>query len=431
MSYIIEAMKSFKTTLAFIFLTSLPLAAQEPSVNTSIDKMLIKGNYSQALDTCSRLLSHDSLNAEIYYKMGIAYQNLLKDDQALSSFYHAVRLDPAKMVYNLQLARSYYKEEKYNLAEPIFTKLCSEDSLDWVYGYYLSTIYMIHDRYDNAIMIYKRFLRQDSANYIYLDKLAFAMLKKGENQDAIDLYNKSLSLNSRDVIAIKNLAYLYTAELNPDTAIYLLSEGIKIDSADMDLYSRRAQIYFYRNYNKKSLADYEVLLASGDSSEINLKRAGIGYCNLMKPDEAIKFLQKAYLKDSSDYETSSYLGQSYFSLKDIKKSIYYYNKVIEILNPIYRQMGQSRMLLAESQKERGLYRKALENYQLAQAINPDPNIWMIIANIYDEKLNNRTRAIYYYQKFVDTFKNSKTPFVPEYIESVKKRIEYLKTNPAK
>ncbi len=227
------------------------------------------------------------------------------------------------------------------------------------------------------------------------------------------------------------MAYIYAASQKPDSAVLLLSQAIKTDPNDMDLYSRRAQIYFYMNYNKKALEDYLVLLSSGDSSVINLKRTGIEYCNTMQPALAVKFLYKAFLKDSSDYETCSYMGQSYYSLKEMKKSISYYEKVIEILNPVYRQVGLSRMLLAESQKEMGMYRQAISNYQFAQSVSPDPNIWMIMANIYDEKLNNPERATYYYQKFVDTFKNSKTAFVPEYIESIQKRIEFLKTHPPK
>ncbi len=422
-------MKNISVTLAAIFLLVLSLAAQKVPGNDDIDRMLIKGEYQRVLDTARIILASDTLNHEIYYRMGLAYQNLLMDDEAWFCFYKACRLSSGIREYSFQLAKSYYKAEKYVQAEPLFKKLCSEDSLNWVYAHYLTTIYMIRERYDEAITIYKRFIRHDSANYLYVDKMGFALLKKDENQDAINYFTKSLSLNSRDLVAIKNLAYLFTSEQKPDTAVYLLSAGISIDPADMDLYTRRAQIYYYKNNFPEALHDYNILLSSGDSSETNLKRTGIVYCNSMQPAKAIKYLLAAYRKDSLDYETSSYLGQCYYSLKDMKKSIFYYDKVIKILTPIYRQMGRSRMLLAESQKENGMYRQAIANYLVAQTVEPDPNIWMIMANIYDEKLNNRTRAIYYYQRFVDSYKNSKTPFVPEYIESIEKRIEFLKTNP--
>ena len=41
------------------------------------------------------------------------------------------------------------------------------------------------------------------------------------------------------------------------------------------------------------------------------------------------------------------------------------------------------------------------------------------------------KAIYYYQRFLNTQKSSKMKFTSEYIEKVAKRLEFLKTNPPK
>ncbi len=194
----------------------------------------------------------------------------------------------------------------------------------------------------------------------------------------------------------------------------------------MDLYIRRAQLNFSKNYTKRALDDYMVVLASGDSSKLYLKRIGIGYSYNLQPKEAIVYLLKAYKVDSVDYETCSYLGQCYYKVKDMKNSIYYYKKVLKILMPVNTQLGLTYVLCAESQKADEEYRNAIASYLKAYAINSDPNINMIIANIYDEKLNNKERAIYYYQRFLNTRKNSKMRFPPEYIEKVQKRLEFLK-----
>jgi tetratricopeptide (TPR) repeat protein len=170
-----------------------------------------------------------------------------------------------------------------------------------------------------------------------------------------------------------------------------------------------------------------MLLKHGDSTAINLKRAGIGYCNNMQPAKAIPFLLKSYQRDSSDYETCSYLGQSYYNLKDMQKSIYYYKRTLKILSPIYQQTGLTYVLLAESQKGAEKYEDALASYLKAQELKVDPNIYLIIANLYDEQMGNKVSAIKYYQLFLNTFtKLSKTTFTAEYVESVKKRVEFLK-----
>ena len=424
-------MKNIYIVTTIIAFAINPLVAQEIPTNSKIDIMLMYSNYEKVIDTCKQILTHDSLNPEIYYKMGIAYQNVLEEDKSLNCFYQAANLNPDNKVYIFMLAKGYYGKEKFKMAEPLFSKLYSADSINWIFASYLSNIYMQSNKFDDALSIYNRFLIKDSTNYFYLDKAGFAYLKKREYSPAIDLYNKSLSINKNNLNALKNLSYLYALTVSTDTAIQLLSNGIKIDSTDIELYTRRAQLYYLKHYTKRALDDYLVILASGDSSKLYLKRIGIGYSYNLQPKEAILYLLKAYKSDSTDYETCSYLGQCYFKIKDMSNSVYYYKKALEILTPVNTQLGLTYVLCAESQKGNESYKDAIDSYIKAYSINSDPNLNMIIANIYDEKLKNVEKAIYYYQRFLNTQKRSKTKFTSKYVEKVEKRLEFLKTNTPK
>jgi superkiller protein 3 len=419
--------KIFLTSTLIVYLI-IQSVAQKSQGSSRIDQLLFQNKNQLVIDTCNLILKNDSLNPDIYYKMGVAYQNILKEDMALSCFEKAVTLNPEHNVYSFSLAKALYGGGKFRLAEPILKKLCRSDSLNWAFAYYLSGIYMQTGRFDDAIDIYHRFRMNDSTNYVYHDKMAFANLKKGDLQVAIEWYNKSLSLNCRNLIAIKNLSYLYTTTMRPDTAIQLLTKGIEIDSTDLDLYVRRAQINFSKNYTKRAMDDYLVLLAAGDSSELYLKRAGIGYCYNLQPKEALVYLLKAYQADSTDYETSSFLGQCYYLIKDYSNSIFFYNNAIRILSAVNPKMARTQSLLADTQKEKKDYKAAIESYLKAFALNGDPNLNMVIANIYDDKLHNKEKAILYYQRFLKTEKNSKMRLPPQYIETVEKRLEYLKYN---
>lgn len=420
-------MKKISLTLTIVAIFTFHSGfAQSQIDNSKIDILLIRGEYKKVIDTCKLILSADTLNSEIYYKMGLAYQNLLSDDKSFDCFLRAATISPENSSYNYMVAKSYYNKGKTNLAKPILLNLCDIDSMNWIYSYYLGSIYMQEGKYDESIKVYNRFYQQDSANYIYIDKIGLAYLKKGEFSIAIDLFNRSLELNKKNVTALKNLAYLYTLTYRADTAIQLLTGGMEIDPSDMDLYARRAALNYSINYNKRALNDYLKILSSGDSSVLYLKRAGIGYTNNLQPKEAIEYLLKAYKKDSADYEISSYLGQNYAKIKDFKKSAYYYKHIIKTLNPVIQQLSLNYFLLAEVLKSDGLYNEAITNYLHGQQIRPDPAITMIIANLYDEKLNDIPKAIYYYELFLDNQKNYKSRFKSDYIESIKKRLDLLK-----
>ena len=414
------------TIMLLVLFLSLPGLAQNKPDYSKIDMMIIKGDYQRVIDTCKQILVYDSLNAEISYKMGLAYQGFLSDDKSLECFVKAANISPDNNNYNFTVAKSFFNKGKIGQAKPILLKLCAADSMNWPYAYYLTGILMQEEKYDESIQIYYRFYRKDYFNYIFTDKIGFAYLKKGDSKDAISMFNRSLALNPKNTNALKNLAYLYAGTIGANTALQLLTKGIEIDPSDIDLYARRAAInYTIYNY-KMALNDYLKILSTGDSSFFNLKRAGISFANNRHPGEAVEYLLKAYRKDSSDYEVSGNLARNYVLLKDPKKSVYYYRNVIKLLTPVGNQIGINYILLAEVLKSDNQYTEAINTYIKSQEFRTDNDVYMIIANLYDEKLNDTPKAIYYYELYLDKIKNSRNKHDKDYAESITKRIESLK-----
>jgi len=393
---------------------------------SKIDIKLVRGEYNKVIDTCRQILATDSLNPEIYYKMGLAYQNLMHDDKSFDCYLKASTISPENKQYKYMVAKGYYGKGKNKQARPLLENLCAVDSMNWTYAYYLTSIYMQEKMYDESLKVYHRFYNRDSTDCVILDKIGFALLRKGFYPTAIEYYNKSLALNRENISSIKNLSFLYASTLRADTALKLLTMGIEIDPTDLDLYVRRAELNFSYNYTKRALDDYLKILATGDSTVLYLKRAGIGYSNNLQPEKAIEYLLIAFNKDSSDYEVTSYLARNYQKLNNYKKSAYYYRSIIRTLDPVLMQLSLNYVFLADALKSDGLYKEAIDDYLKAQKFRPDMNINMIIANIYDEKLKDIPKAIYYYQLFIDGYKSSKMKFTPEYVASIQKRIDYLK-----
>jgi tetratricopeptide (TPR) repeat protein len=418
--------KSISTLVVLVLFMTQVAPAQKREENSAIDLLLVRGDYQKVVDTCRVIITADSLNAEGWYKMGLAYQNLLSDDKSFDCFSKAASIEPGNSRYNFMLARAYSGKGKSQKAKPLLEALCTSDTLNWTYAFYLTGIYMQEGKYDESIKIYSRFYTQDTTNYVFLDKSGFAFLRKGEFETAIDLYNKSLAINPENTNALKNLSYLYASTYRADTAIKLLTRAMETDPEDMDLYVRRGGLHYLINYNKRALNDYLKVLSSGDSATLYLKRAGIGYTNNLQPKEAVVYLLKAYNKDSNDYETTNYLGRNYNELNDTKNSIYYYKRTMKILAPAVQQTSIASVMLAESQKKGGLYKEAIETYLSALKTSPDISLYMIIANLYDEKLKDPKNAIYYYNIFLEKLKTAKMNFKSDYIESISKRVVFLK-----
>ena len=432
-------MRTIISIAVYFLLLTCPLRAQNSSSRRAVDSLLMREEFHKAIDTCSKILEYDTLDASIYYKMGVAWQNIMEDNKATSCFEKAAAIDSTNPVYRLRLAKSYYNNDKLKLAEPLLEKLCLSDTMNWSYAFFLTSIYMKSERYNEALKVYGRFLQSDSSNCTYLDKTAFVYLRTGNFQNAIDLLNRSLSINHNNLNAIKNLSYLYASTSRWDTAVAILSTGMKIDSSDMDLYARRAQLYYSKDYTKRAMDDYLVILSSGDSSKLYLKRVGIGYSYNLQPQKAIPYLLLAYRADTTDFETCSYLGQCYIRTGDSKKSILYYKKAAKILYPFHIQLAYTYLQCSSSLSAEGSNVEAIEYLSKAYAIDNNMSYLMTIANLYDEKLGDKKNAVIYYRRFIDRLKDPlnkdqflNSPFPPEYIEKVIKRLEYLeKENAAK
>jgi tetratricopeptide (TPR) repeat protein len=264
-----------------------------------------------------------------------------------------------------------------------------------------------------------------------LDKIGFASLRAGDFNTAMLMFNKSLEVNPKNINAIKNLAYIYAGTISGNKAIRLLTTGIEIDSTDMDLYARRAAINFTISNFIKALNDYQIMMASGDSSLLVMKRTGIGLAKDNKPRQSIFYLRKAYEADTTDLETASYLAQNYGFLGELKNSAFYYRKIIDKLGLAEVQLGLNYILLAEILKSDNQFRNAITAYLKSQDYRSDASVYMIVANLYDEKLKDYPRAIRYYELYLGKLKTSKSIYDSDYTESVKLRIESLKKLTAK
>jgi hypothetical protein len=85
-------------------------------------------------------------------------------------------------------------------------------------------------------------------------------------------------------------------------------------------------------------------------------------------------------------------------------------------------------LMAYSYYYRSEYNNAINCYKKSLNIIYDPNICLQIAQTYDEKLNSPSNAIIYYQRFIDEPKTAAYSNAPALIETVQKRLAWLKKN---
>lgn len=393
--------------------------------------MLVNGDNRSAADTCRMILSSDSLDAAVWYKLGLAYRNMQPDEHSLECFIRAAECDTANNLYKFNLAKAWLSKNKKFRARPLLEELCAADSLNRDYAFQLGSLYMDEGTYEKALKLYSVFYDQDTSDHVILGKIGFVKLRQGKYEESISYYERSLDKYPKNLDAVRNLSFLYPNVNKTDTALLLLDRAIATEQDDVDLYARRGTIYWARELYKPALEDYMTILELGDSSFLYLKRAGIASVRRMKYPEALPLLLKAHMKDTTDYETIDYIAQCYIAKSDFYKTHYYYEKIIEMLKPLSHQLGVTHMNNGQAVYLLNDYNKALDNYLKCYELTKNTTVLMLIANVYDENLNNPARALPYYRQFLSIYKTKKNvTYTEDYITSIRNRVDYLERKQA-
>ena len=96
-------------TLILLNSLSVTLNCQDRD-SAKIDLMLIRGEYAKVVDTCRQILGTDSTNAVIWYKMGLAQQNIMPDTGSFSCFLKASGYAPENRLYKFTVAKNYFNK---------------------------------------------------------------------------------------------------------------------------------------------------------------------------------------------------------------------------------------------------------------------------------------------------------------------------------
>jgi tetratricopeptide (TPR) repeat protein len=102
--------------------------------------------------------------AELHANLGLMYYQTGKDEQAIDSFLHAIRLKPRLFVPNLFLGLDYLKLKRFNEAIPYLKRAALSQPTDPEVQLALGRAYVASGKTRDAIASYRRGLQLDSGN---------------------------------------------------------------------------------------------------------------------------------------------------------------------------------------------------------------------------------------------------------------------------
>ncbi len=208
-------MKNFLIFL-FIFVYIFHINSLAQNDVQSIDVLIQKAQYSQALNLLEKLNVGDSTQVEILQKQAYCNFKLGRLAQAKKLYYSALQKNPESPDILLQIATIGEKESNYF----------------------------------EAFKTYQKLNQLDSTNTFYWKELARISSRMERSKEAISYLKKAVSLDDNDIESIASLANLYLNIPRDDLAEPLIEKGFKLDSTSIKVRYLRSRL-FYRNSDFK------------------------------------------------------------------------------------------------------------------------------------------------------------------------------------
>lgn len=389
-----------------VFLIACLMANLVVFPQSNFELLYLKGDFEQILQKTQKLSTVDD-----YYWHSVAQNKQGKTLEAIEILENGNRQFEESQKIESLLANYYYTTGKYSKAKPYLLKYTDDPELFMQ----LINVLEFENNYTLALNLLNQKITHDSLNLQYLTHLGENYYSIDNADLAVKYFEKALSLNSEDQLIANKLANLYFKEKRYVKAIEICNIVLKNDSTNKKFVKIKGMSSFNEGDFKTAETSFNYLLNEGDSSSFILKHLGISEFNNSLFKISKEHLLLAFSLDSNDVETCFFLGRGFLNSQTPETGLYFFNRADSLLqpNPLVLSALYSEKQSVYSTLEN--YDKALHCYEMAYKYNPKPEYLFYIASLYQNKLNDKKRALEFYEKFLN-----KLPPKPESDHNINK-----------
>ncbi len=352
------------------------------------------GDYEKAIELLNQIIKSKGDRSPAYFELAKIYSVRLKKEKAMEFINHAVDLNPknkwylnfkiqltnelrlydecentyllrqklfpSNTDYDIELSDFYFFRKKYRKALKIHNKIERKLGVSHDINFNKFLIYKGLDEYDNCEREIKKLIATFPGNSDYYIHYADFKFQYGEDSSALKIYNKALEVSPGNPYILNELAQFYYNKHQNDKAKSLYKEIIQNPRFDL-------------NEKRHILNKFKRLVEVNGELHDFTKSIMILAADLHPYDPSINLIIADFTYDSQDY----------------KKSVYYYQRVIDSKPNDYNAWVQ----LVTSFYNMSEYDKMLEKSSVALELFPTQPSFYLYSGIASIQLEEYERAI--------------------------------------
>lgn len=259
---------------------------------------------------------------------------------------------------------------------------------------------------DSLIELYKSKIKEDPDDYYYYTKLGASYIQKGREVGGIKPYLQAEEVLNKAVELYPDgyAAYVYLGQVSSYThnfrkTIEYAKKAIELKPEKSVPYGVLGDAYMELGMYEEAGRAYEVasIISPGFSSWSRIAQlrdmTGDSEGALQAMKDAIQLAARGNLPQENRAWANVMLGSLYFKRGELEKAEGYYEEALEIFHDYYLALGH----LAKLNAVKGNYQKAAALYERALELNPKPQFYLALGEVY-EKLGQPEKSEELYTK---------------------------------
>lgn len=421
-------MKNRLITLSLLMLTNIMLVAQN-NEKIIADSLRKNGQLTDAIEMYKKAITQDSSNINNYLTLADVYIKQFKYDKALNLLQIAQKIDSNNVSLLQNIETTYYKLTMYDKALIYSNKLIDKNVNTNYYLTHKALILKSIGERKASLNILKEIIKHDSTNVYLLNQTAMLYLKLGMVDSAFFTLYKSYNIKPL-FYNIYNIANIFFEDKEYGKALQFLAKNIVKPTIEKQkqglalkylatnyikefennkiikrLYGR---VLFANDEKELALEVFQNLINTDDSSKLTIKYLGISSWSLGKYEEVEKIFRHYITKDSTDSYAYYFLGHACLKNKKYRDSEKFLIKSKKLIMPDSSTLRKIYKYLASGYEKNKEYRKAIKYYKKAVNLSKKKEETLFnIAQIYEFKLNEKTKALETYKQIIQNNENKK------------------------
>ncbi len=315
-----------------------------------------QGNFSEAVKALTKVIETGDHSSLIYGLLGYAYAGLTDDTAAESAYRMAVLLDPATLDWKMGLARSFFKQQRYEEALNLCQQLAKDNPDNAELWLLQANACLGMDQPIKAAEIYELLVIMGKASPDNLNMLGDIYVNQELNAPAVKAYIKALESDCDSFSPQRPLR----------SAKVLAARGDLVNASLLLEQVEKSYAEKLNDTDRKELLRIKarIAVAAGESGE------------------QLKTLEQIVSLDPLDGEAIILLGQNAANNNDSEKAIFYYERAANI--PDFE--ADAKLRHAQLLVSNGKYTEALPLLRRSQQLKPREKVQEYLEQV--EKIAN-------------------------------------------